>query len=153
MERTPTAARRKPSRKPLKRAMTSRTATVTSWDSGVFLSAERRAGQTSLRTLTSISVSGTLSAPIGNVTDFELTVFPTNEPTVGKGEIPSVGSIISTKPVVNAVIHLADQEFQTVLALAAASRLASVRLYLQEPRYGSGLIASISISTRPPEEE
>jgi hypothetical protein len=53
----------------------------------------------------------------------------------------------------DAVVKLADREFQIVVAMVTTGRLASVHFYFQEPRYGSVLIASCSFDARKPDEE
>jgi len=63
---------------------------------------------------------------VRDVVAFELTVFPEREPAAGAADIASVGSILTTKPVINAVVSLSEREFQLVVAMATTGRLASV---------------------------
>lgn len=51
----------------------------------------------------------------------------------------------------DAVVELADREFQLLCGIATAGRLTAVDLCFQEPRYGTALVASCSFSTREPE--
>lgn len=153
MEKILAVQKRRSLRKAKKRDITSRYGTVTSWDTSVFIYVDKRGGQTERRTLISLGLKGDLLKPVRNITGFELNAFPDKEPKLGNAEIPSVGSIIATRPLVSAVVNLSEQEFQVVLALATSGQLASVRLSFQEPRYGSALIVSCSFSSQPPEEE
>ena len=153
MERTQSTQRAVRHKKRKKRDILSRFGTVTSWDLSVFVYSEKRSATAERQALISLVLKGTLVEPVRNTTAFGLTVFPCADPELGNAEIPSVGSIIAMKPVLNAVVQLAYEEFQVVMALATAGRLVSVRLSFQEPRYGSALIASCSFSSQPPEEE
>lgn len=153
MEKTRAGQKRISIRKVKKREFALHYGTVSSWDASLFVLAEKRGGQTTRQTLLSLELKGELSAPVKNITGFQLTVFPDKTSSLGNAETPSVGSIIATKPLINAVVSLSEQEFQVLLALASSGRLACVHLSFQDPRYGSASIASCSFSSRPPEEE
>lgn len=99
-----------------------------------------------------LEIRGDLSEPVKNISSFRLTVFAQSEPAVGAAEIPSVGSVISMRGSLDAVVELADREFQLLTAIATAGRLTAVDLSFQEPRYGTGLIASCSFCTREPDD-
>jgi hypothetical protein len=100
-----------------------------------------------------LELRGVLSEPVKKVSSFTVTVFAEAEPAVGAAEIPSVGSVLSMRGSLDAVVQLADREFQFVVAMVTTGRLASVHFCFQEPRYGSALIASCSFDTRKPDED
>jgi hypothetical protein len=54
-----------------------------------------------------LELRGELSGPVKKVSSFKLTVFAEAEPAVGAAEIPSVGSIISMRGSLDAVVQLA----------------------------------------------
>lgn len=99
-----------------------------------------------------LEIRGDLREPVKSISSFRLTAFAQAEPAVGAAEIPSVGSIISTRGSLDAVVELSDREFQLLTVMATAGRLTAVDLSFQEPRYGTGLIASCSFSTREPDD-
>ena len=153
MEKTKTVHKRLSIRKVKKREISHHNGTVSSWDASLFVYIDKRGGETTRQTLLSLQLKGEFLAPVKNITGFQLTAFPYKTPSVGNAEMPSVGSIIATKPLIDAVVTLSEQEFQVLFALATSGRLASLHLSFQEPRYGSALIASCSFSSQPPEEE
>lgn len=128
-----------------------RTGLVRAWDASVFVHAEARHGVRERKPMLCLEIRGDLSQPVKKISSFRLTAFAQAEPAVGAAEIPSVGSIISMRGSLDAVVELADREFQLLTGIAAAGRLTTVDLSFQEPRYGTGLIASFSFSTREPD--
>ena len=144
---------RRPKPRSKRRELMSRAGQVHGWDASVFVRAESQHGARERKPMLVLELRGELSGPVKKVSSFKLTVFAEAEPAVGAAEIPSVGSIISMRGSLDAVVQLADREFQLVVAMATAGRLASVHLSFQEPRYGSALIASCSFDTRKPDEE
>lgn len=144
---------RKPKSRSKRRELMSRTGVVHGWDASVFVRAESQHGVRERKPMLVLELRGELSEPVKKVTSFKLTVFAEAEPAVGAAEIPSVGSVLSMRGSLDAVVQLADREFQLAMAMATAGRLASVHLHFQEPRYGSALIASCSFDTQTPDEE
>lgn len=136
-----------------RRELMSRTGVVHGWDASVFVLLESRHGARERKPMLVLELRGELSEPVKKVGSFKLTVFAEAEPAVGAAEIPSVGSVLSMRGSLDAVVQLADREFQLVVAMATAGRLMSVHLCFQEPRYGSALVASCSFDTRKPDEE
>lgn len=153
MEKTRTVPKHLSIRNVKQREVSLHNVTVSSWDASLFVYVEKLSGKTTRQTLQSLQLKGKLLAPIKNNTGFQLTAFQDKTPSVGNAEIPCVGSIIATKPLIDAVVTLSEQEFQVLLSLATSGRLASVHLSFQEPRYGTALIASISFSSQPPEDQ
>lgn len=87
---------------------------------------------------------------MAGVSRYAFHLFPISEPCVGQAGVPSVGSFIRTKPVMDGVVELSDKEFDFVVTLAAAGRIASCSVAFQPPRYGRALIVRVSFSTDPP---
>lgn len=129
-----------------------RTGLVRAWDASVFVHAEARHGVRERKPMLCLEIRGDLSEPVKKINSFRLTVFAHYQPAAGAAEIPSIGSIISMKGSLEAVVELADREFQLLTEIATAGRLIAVDLSFQEPRYGTGLIASCSFSTREPDD-
>ncbi len=65
-----------------------------------------------------LDVYGNLQEPVRNVSAFKITLFSDPDPTPGKAEIPSVGSIIGVKPTLDLVVTLADRELNLLTAMA-----------------------------------
>lgn len=146
-------ASRNPKARSKRRELMLRSGLVHGWDASVFVLAESRHGVRERKPMLVLEVRGEFPEPVKKLSSFKLTVFAEAEPAVGAAEIPSVGSIIAMRGSIDAVVQLADREFQLVMAMATAGRLRSVDLSFQEPRYGSALIASCSFSSRDPDEE
>jgi len=91
---------------------------------------------------------GRFSEALNGVSDFGVQVSGNPDPQLGSAEIRSVGSVVSTKPTVQAVVDLSENEFRALLAMADAQRLASCRICFDKPHYGKAPILSVSFSTR-----
>ncbi|MBB5503246.1 hypothetical protein [Paraburkholderia sp. MM5384-R2] len=74
-------------------------------------------------------------------------------PSIGRSDVPSVGSFISIKPQLQGVVALSDAEFQKLLILAASARLDWCFVSFTPPFRRSALIVSIHFSTRSPSED
>ena len=136
-----------PARRARTRGMISRTGLVSDWGGSLFILAERHKGSETRRCLASLDLRGSLKEAVKGVTDYELTLSPSDDdPGVGKAEIASLGCFIATKPVLRGIVSLSRLEFDLVIALAVGGKLRQIAMYFQEPRYGSALIASFSVS-------
>lgn len=144
---------RKPTARSKRRELMSRAGVVHGWDASVFVRAESQHGAPERKPMLVLELRGELSEPVKKVGSFKVRVFAEAQPAVGASEIPSVGSVLSMEGSLDAVVQLADREFQLVAAMATAGRLTLVHLCFQEPRYGSALIASCSFDTREPDEQ
>lgn len=144
---------RKPKPRTKRRELVSRSGWIREWNASVFIRAEARHGIWARNSMRHLSFCGTLTEPIKGVSEFLLTAFADAGPAVGKTGISSVGSIISMGRCVDAVIQLSEVEFQLLSSMAAAGKATSVYMCFQEPKYGSALIKSCSVSSRPPEDE
>lgn len=146
-------ANQKPKARSKRRDLISRSGLVHSWDTSVYVRAESKHGVRERTHMLVLELRGELPDPVKKVSSFKLTVFAEAESAVGAAEIPSVGSIIAMRGTMDAVVKLADREFQLVAVMAAAGRLRSVHLSFQEPKYGSALITSCSFSSQDSDED
>ncbi|QQX83746.1 hypothetical protein JJQ59_15190 [Cupriavidus necator] len=95
-------------------------------------------------------LEGEWTEPVTGVSRYAFHLFPVSEPCVGQAGVPSVGSFIRTKPVMDGVVELSGKEFDFVVTLAASGRTASCSVAFQPPRYGRVLIVRGSFGTDPP---
>ncbi|VVE46512.1 hypothetical protein PCE31106_04418 [Pandoraea cepalis] len=129
----------------------SRDGVITSWRASLFVYAERRRGGPRERKGRAwLVVEGELTEPVAGVSGYSIHMFPGNEPSVGQSEIPSVGSFIRTKPMMEGVIELSEREFGFISTLLSSGRVLFCSVAFQPPRYGRALIASIDFSSAPP---
>lgn len=129
----------------------SREGAITGWRASLHVFAERRRGGPRERKgCPWIVIEGELTEPVAGVCAFSIHMFPVTEPCVGRAEIPSVGSFIRAKPVMDGVVELSEREFDFVLTLLTSGRIASCSVAFLPPRYGRALIASIGFSSDPP---
>jgi hypothetical protein len=135
------------------RALISRSGLIREWNASIFVIADTRHGIRERKSMRSLEFFGALTEPVKAVSEFKLHVFAETEPVVGAAQIPSVGSVISMRQTFDAVVPLAEGEFQLLATMAAAGKVASVHMRFQEPKYGSALIASCSFSSQPPDDE
>lgn len=131
-----------------RRALMSRSGLIRSWDASLHLHAESQRGVRGRASMLVLELRGEFPDPVKKVSDFILTVFGKSELAPEVAAIPSIGSIISMRGSMQAVVELEDREFQLVMAMATTGKLTAVHLSFQEPRYGSGLIESCSFSSR-----
>ncbi|MFJ1253849.1 hypothetical protein [Cupriavidus sp. CuC1] len=124
---------------------------ITGWRASLHVLAERhRGGLRERKGSAWLVLEGELTEPVSGVSGFSIHMFPVTEPFVGQAQIPSVGSFIRVKPVMDGVVELSDREFDFVVTLVASGRIASCSVAFQPPRYGRALIASIGFSSDPP---
>ena len=145
--------RAKTIRRSPKRPLLMRTGAVVDWGGNVFVNAERAKGEDLRRTLVSLDVSGTFTEPVKGVDAFVLTVHPSDQVDTSAAEIAGVGAFISMKRELHGVVSIMANEFDFVLALAAAGKLRLVDVTFQEPRYRSALIAGVSFRTRTTDDD
>jgi hypothetical protein len=79
-------------------------------------------------------------------------VSPVAETEIGNADVPSVGAIVSVKPVLQCVVDMTEIQFQRLLTLAASGYLAWCFVAFTVPFRRSALIVSVDFSTRPPDE-
>ncbi|MBU0589177.1 MAG: hypothetical protein KJ852_16530 [Gammaproteobacteria bacterium] len=153
MPATAPRATRGPKARAKPRELVSRSGLIREWNVSVFVIADVHHGNRKRKSTRCLEFCGALTKPVKSVSEFMLTVFAETEPPVGKAGIPSIGSIISMRQTLDAVLPLAEGEFQLLAMMAAAGKANSVHMSFQEPRYGSALIASCSFSSQPPDDE
>lgn len=146
-------ATRKPKTRAKPRGVVSRWVLIREWEASIFVLAEARHGVRKRESMWCLRFLGNLTKPVKGISEFRLTVFAEADLPIGKAEVPSIGSIISMKQTLDAVVPLSHAEFQLLASMATAGKVASVHMSFQEPRYGSALIASCTISTQPPDDE
>ncbi|WP_244222767.1 hypothetical protein [Cupriavidus lacunae] len=140
--------------RPSRATLLTRDGVITGWRASLHVLAERqRGGPRERKGSTWLVLEGELTEPVAGVSGFSIHVFPVSEPCVGQAEIPSVGSFIRTKPVMDGVVELSEREFDFVVTLVAAGRIASCSVAFQPPRYRRALIARVSFSSDPPTPE
>ena len=147
------ASSTKTKHKSSKRLFLSRAGSVNSWGGYVFVYGDRRDGENSRHRLLSLDVRGEFTTPVRDISAYALRVTPEAEPSLGNVEVPCVGVWTATKPAFDGGVYLSDREFDLVLAMATSGKLASVHLNFQEPHYGKSLIASVSFSSDPPDND
>jgi len=139
---------------PSRPTLLSREGVITRWRASLHVLAERhRGGPRERKGSAWLTLEGELTEPVAGVSGFSIHVFPVTEPCVGQAEIPSVGSFIRVKPVMDGVVELSGEEFNFIVTLAASGRIASCSVAFQPPRYGRALIASVGFSSDPPAPE
>ena len=135
-------------RKPLGPEPLVRYGLIDRWDLDVFAVAQGRTPAKQMR-LGSIylSLQGKFTEPLRGVSDFTVQISGMPAERAEDVATSSVGYVISLKPTVQAVVDLTEPEFQAVLVVANAGRLAGCRFCLDEPRYGKARIISVSLGT------
>ena len=142
------------SKKPPKRELLSREGAITGWSADVHIMARTvRPDSRERATAIYLDIRGEFSAPVKGVGCFSLQVWPSERAGVGNAEIPSVGSFMKAKPVLQGFIVLSVLEFQSLLTLATSGQLRHCSCDFQEPHYGSALISSVLFSSEPPAAE
>lgn len=120
---------------------------VESWGGYMYLSADRKRLGIERRSMHGLRLQGTLTDPVAGVSTFELTVCSDHNACASSGDMPSIGSWLKAKPVLNGLVMLTEREFDLVLALAVAGKLASFSVTFQKPHYGHGLITRVDFSS------
>jgi hypothetical protein len=130
------------------REIISRSGSVTEWDLDVHAWAtgdkpDARKRQDGVH----LTLRGDFNEEVAGVTRFDLLVWPEDQPEAGRSDIPSVGTFLRAKPVLEGALVLSEVHFQALLSVVVAGRLSAVAVTFQKPRYGSGLISSVMLST------
>ncbi len=120
---------------------------VESWGGYMYLSANRDRSGVERRSMHGLKLKGTLTDSVAGVSAFELTVCSDPRACASSGDVPAIGSWLKAKPVLDGLVMLTEREFDLVLALAVAGKLASVSVGFQKPHYGHGVITSVSFSS------
>ena len=144
-------AKAKTRRRPRRRCLLSRFVEIQGVDAIVSVGGEGADPARLRRSMQHLEARGVLAESVSGTIDALITIFSEVEPNVRGGEIPNVGAVLATRPHLSVVVSLAPDEFGLLATMMLAGRLASAHLVFQEPKYGKGLVASASFSTRSPE--
>lgn len=98
-------------------------------------------------TMFSIDIEGELTEPVAGTSQFSIMVYVNENPVVSKTGVPSIGTVIGIKPVVQGVIDLSPSEFQSLLTMASAGMLRSCYVCITKPRYRSARIVTADFSS------
>jgi hypothetical protein len=98
-------------------------------------------------TMLTIHVEGELTEPVAGTSQFSIMVYVNSNPVVGKTGVPSIGTVIGIKPVLQAVIDLSPAEFQSLLTMASTGMLRSCYLCITKPRYRSARIVTADFNS------
>lgn len=99
-----------------------------------------------ISSMPSLHLHGNLDEPVKGVMEFECSLHPEGQPTPGGAEVPSLGTIIRTRPCVCAVVGVKSEEFDRLWAMAMSGQLTHGCVTFTPPRYGTALIAAVSFS-------
>ena len=128
-----------------KREVLSRTGIVSGWGLEVWAHGadgrffEKRAG--GLRLI----ARGEFTESVNGVADFELML--TGGDARNLKEAHAVGVFLRAKPMLDGVVYLAWEELGTLVPIATLNRPLQISMSFQKPRYGSGEIHSLALST------
>ena len=93
-----------------------------------------------------LELQGKATAPIRDVTDMKISMYPREPLQVGTARPASVGAITEARPELSVVLTWSHVDFDRVLALAFSGQLEYSHLYFTKPHYNSGLVVSASSS-------
>jgi len=100
-----------------------------------------------------IEILGNLNEPLDGVTQASVMVFPTTDVSLGDTAPLSIGSVLSTKPVFQAALHLPEYEFSRLWALVAENQVKSCYLSFTQPYRRRAYILNINFSSGLPDED
>lgn len=141
-------------RKTPQRELLSRYGVLSTWRADIHILSKRPRGEIATREgRVYLEVKGDLTEPVAGITRFSVLTFVSDKPTVGQGEVPSVGSITKVKPELQVSVDLSLSEFQTLMQLATTEKLRSCYLAFLAPRRGRAPIVSISFGTGMPDDD
>lgn len=145
-----TKARRAPKRQEI----LSRYILVTDSRADISVRVDRVRGRMPIRVDSStIEILGNLLEPLDGITQASVMVFPTTDVSLGDTAPLSIGSVLSTKPVFQAGLHLPENEFSRLWALVAANQVKSCYLSFTQPYRRRAYILNINFSSDLPNEE
>lgn len=136
-------------RKTKKRELLNREGLVSHWEMALFVHASDGRHRMTRDGRYYLHAKGTFAEAVGTVTGFDLMLVDGGE---GLKEASAIGSIVGAKVEINAVVDLSPEEYAFAARLALSSRQCHMHMSFDKLHYGSGLIRSPSISTRPLDE-
>jgi hypothetical protein len=93
-----------------------------------------------------ITLFGTFTVAVNRIRQFAVSV-QSGVPIIGNVSAPAVGAIVSTFKVVEAMVTLSPEEYQTILALVTTGHRLRVSCKFVKPVGGSAKILAITVST------
>lgn len=103
-------------------------------------------------TMITIDIEGEFTEPVAGTSQFSIMAYVNANPVVGKKEVPSIGAFIAVKPVLQGVIDLSQNEFQSLLSMASTGMLRSCYFAFTKPRYRSALIVTADFNSKTADE-
>lgn len=94
-----------------------------------------------------LTLEGDFREPVRGVSRFSLLICPDRDASAGQSKAPGVGSFLRAIPVMEGVVELLEHEFDTLMTLVVAGRLAACAIDFVTPRYGKADIRCIAFST------
>jgi hypothetical protein len=128
----------------LRSPLLARSGLVSAWDLSVGAAAfDSEANPSALH----LEVRGEFTEEVSGFTAFELLVVGEEDRAARIDRYQTVGIILRCRPLVDCVVTLSALEFQALLTLAAAGRLATVQLRFERPLYGKAFIESVRFNS------
>lgn len=93
-----------------------------------------------------LELRGTLEEPVKGMSEIRISNYPREPLTIGTARPASVGVIIGMKPEMSVVLTWSNDEFDRLWTFALSGHLKFAHVYFTTPRYGSGLVVSVSFS-------
>lgn len=132
----------------------SRYLTVAGWRAHVSIRVDHpRGGLPSRDGSAWLEIKGDFLDAVKGVTQASVHVHPSSDVSLGNSSPPSIGVIISIKPILQIVVNLSEIEFDRVWMLAATNQLRSCFIAFTQPHRSSALVVTLSISSALPEED
>ncbi|MBB4223439.1 hypothetical protein [Variovorax guangxiensis] len=121
---------------------------VTAWDLNLHAWSGKENTNTWKRTDSLyLTLRGEFTEDVSGSTKFDFLIYAEPRLYAGRTTIPSIGSFLRCKPILEAVVILSEQHFQAMVSVAAAGKLNAVKVIFEKLRYGHGSISSMELST------
>lgn len=129
-----------------KREVLARDGPVTAWEVDVFSYVHSYKGFHERRSMACLVVDGEFTEPVEGISKFSVQVSP--DAIKGDTESSSVGSLLQTKPQLQFVGSLTQDEFRAVLALATTGNLREFACNMEQPHHGDARVFSFGFSSQ-----
>lgn len=94
-----------------------------------------------------LELEGVLNEAVSDSTRFSLHVLPGNPGDLSEGGLPSIGSWIRVRPMLQGVVNVTDAEFSVLMQLASAGKLTTIGLAFAKPFRNHALIMRVSFGS------
>lgn len=94
-----------------------------------------------------LAVRGAFTEEVSGATKFDFLIYPEADIDAGRSTIPSVGTFLRCKPILEAGVSLSESHFQAMVSMATAGKLSTLHVTFEKLRYGRGPISSMILST------